>query len=130
MMNNLNTHQVSLTGPEDPQIIKLCTERREKLKKYIDFILSKIMNPNKYPIGLRLMCKKLKELAKSKEPNNERLRNSLIGGFIFLRIFNPKIAYYGKIKSQQDFYSNNDGAIYVGQHARCIDDGTSCVMCI
>ena len=27
-----------------------------------------------------------------------------------------------KIKLEQDFYSNNDGAIYVGQHARCIDD--------
>ena len=27
-----------------------------------------------------------------------------------------------KTKIEQDFYRNNDGAIYVGQHARCIDD--------
>ena len=27
-----------------------------------------------------------------------------------------------KTKIEQDFYRNNDGSIYVGQHARCIDD--------
>ena len=27
-----------------------------------------------------------------------------------------------KTTIEQDFYLNNDGAIYVGQHARCIDD--------
>ena len=110
-MNNLSNTQIGLSGPEDPKIIELCNERREKLKTYIDFILSKIMNANKYPIGLRITCKKLKELAKSKEPNNERLKNSLIGGFIFLRIFNPKIAYYGKLKSQQEGYKKYAGSV-------------------
>ena len=27
-----------------------------------------------------------------------------------------------KTKIERDFYRNNDGSIYVGQHARCIDD--------
>ena len=27
-----------------------------------------------------------------------------------------------KTKIEQDFYRNNDGSIYVGQHARCIDN--------
>eukprot|EP01084_Bolivina_argentea_P283855 486267_1 len=102
-LNKISTG-VSYKGPEDPRIVKLCNKRREILTKYIDFILSKIMNAKKYPIGLRIVCKKLAQLAESKEKNNERLKNSLIGGFIFLRIFNPKIAYYGKIKSQEDKY--------------------------
>eukprot|EP01083_Nonionella_stella_P084549 234105_1 len=109
-MNNLST-QVSLKGPEDPSIEKLCKARRATLKRYIDFILDKIMNANRYPIGLRIVCKKLKELAVSKDPKNERLRNSLIGGFIFLRIFNPKIAYYGKLKSQHEQYKKYAGSV-------------------
>eukprot|EP00487_Bulimina_marginata_P010963 TRINITY_DN6230_c0_g1_i1.p1 TRINITY_DN6230_c0_g1~~TRINITY_DN6230_c0_g1_i1.p1 ORF type:complete len:195 (+),score=6.17 TRINITY_DN6230_c0_g1_i1:130-714(+) len=68
------------------------------------------MNPGLYPIGLRIVCKKLKELANSKGPN-QRLSNSLIGGFIFLRIFNPKIAYYGKLKSQEAQYKKYSGCV-------------------
>ena len=109
-MNNLNT-QISLRGPDDPKIKQMCIERREKLKEYVDFILKKIMNPKSYPIGLRIVCKKLKELAISKNPNNERIYIRLIGGFIFLRIFNPKIAYYGKSKSQQDHYKKYSAVV-------------------
>ena len=43
-------------------------------------------------------------MAKLKDPNNDKLKHSLIGGFIFLRNFNPQIAYYGKRK--QDQYKN------------------------
>merc|ERR1712228_422634 len=50
-MNNLNT-QVSLRGPDDPKIKQMCIARRESLKKYVDFILKKIMNAKSYPIGL------------------------------------------------------------------------------
>ena len=109
-MNNIND-SVSLNGPDDPQIKQFCNKRRKKLRQYIDFILSKIMDPRKYPIGLRIACKKLKELAAIKDADNEKLKNSLIGGFIFLRIFNPQIAYYGKRKSQQEQYKKHAGCV-------------------
>merc|ERR1712113_745135 len=47
----------------------------------------------------------------SKNPKNDRLKNSLIGGTIFLRIFNPKIAYYGKLKSQHEHYKKYSGVV-------------------
>ena len=79
-------------------------ERKGKLTQYTDFILSKIMNVSNYPISLRIICRKLQDLAISKDPNNIHLRNSLVGGFIFLRMINPKIAVCGHTKSTQEPY--------------------------
>lgn len=69
--------------------------------EYVSYILDKIMKPEEYPLTLRILCKKLRELALSRNSDDERLANSLVGGFIFLRIFNPKITFYGKMRSNE-----------------------------
>lgn len=90
-------------GPEDSRILALCDRRRRKLESFVDHVLQTIIHPKqKYPIGLRIICRKLRELALSREPNNERLANGLVGGFLFLRIFNPKISLYSYEIAKKD----------------------------
>ncbi|ETO14812.1 hypothetical protein RFI_22554, partial [Reticulomyxa filosa] len=86
-----------IKDPNDPKIQNLCAQRREKLREFVKYIISRITNADNYPMGLRILCKKLIELAHSKvyEQDNEKIAESLVGGFIFLRIFNPRIQLYG-----------------------------------
>eukprot|EP01083_Nonionella_stella_P092907 260220_1 len=81
--------------------VHLCEQRRQVLMEHVDVILEHIMIPDRYPYGLRVICWKLKQLELSKSLPV----HSLLQGFIFLRIFCPKIAYYGKKKSMESQYN-------------------------
>ncbi|ETO19474.1 hypothetical protein RFI_17756, partial [Reticulomyxa filosa] len=87
----------NIKDPNDPKIQNLCAQRREKLREFVRHIMDRIMQADSYPMGLRILCKKLTELAHSKvyDQDNEKMAESLVGGFIFLRIFNPRIQLYG-----------------------------------
>ncbi|ETO23308.1 Ras GTPase-activating protein, partial [Reticulomyxa filosa] len=92
-----NSEEINIKDPNDPKIQQLCAERRERLCGFIRHIISQITNAESYPTGLRLLSSYLMELAKSKtyEQDNDKIANSLLGGFLFLRIFNPRIQIYG-----------------------------------
>eukprot|EP01084_Bolivina_argentea_P097637 175511_1 len=86
-------------------------DRKAKLIQYVDLILARIMIPSQYPMGLRVMCRKLHDLGmlKSTRSSNTRLKNSLVGGFIFLRIFNPNIVIFAHKKAMEEPYKKYGG---------------------
>ena len=92
-----------------PEIQSLIEHRRLRLITFANELLYRICdNVNSIPYGMRWICKKIKELAIENFPEarhrivcitvslkgfqaDKRKIGSLIGGYIYLRFFNPVI---------------------------------------
>eukprot|EP00761_Pharyngomonas_kirbyi_P014047 gb/GECH01014077.1/.p1 GENE.gb/GECH01014077.1/~~gb/GECH01014077.1/.p1 ORF type:complete len:911 (+),score=189.08 gb/GECH01014077.1/:1-2733(+) len=79
---------------ENEAVQNIIKERIPPLKresqKFLDQLLSTV---SKTPYGLRFICKKIRQYGRERYPDvPEAEINSLVGGFIFLRFFNPSIS--------------------------------------
>lgn len=75
------------------EVKAILQQRVKDLEYYVDLILKRVMNAvNNIPYGMRWICKQLATLSKTKFPDAERYQiGSVIGGFLYLRFFNPAI---------------------------------------
>jgi len=81
------------TAASHPDVQKIIAERKGKLVTSADVILTRIVNgAESIPYGMRWICRQLSELAKQRFPDIDRHQvGSLMGGYIYLRFFNPII---------------------------------------
>jgi Ras GTPase-activating-like protein IQGAP2/3 len=65
----------------------------KQLNKIAGHVLERIVNGvDAIPYGIRWICKQLGDLARQRFPEADRFQiGSLIGGYIYLRFFNPVI---------------------------------------
>ncbi|GAB5365407.1 hypothetical protein AAMO2058_001055100 [Amorphochlora amoebiformis] len=73
-----------------PEVIEVLKGRIEPLSKVCESFLGRIMRCN-LPPGIRKICRVLGDVARKKCPGDPKVVDFLIGGFIFLRFFNPYI---------------------------------------
>eukprot|EP00808_Paulinella_micropora_P031058 g83208.t1 len=80
---------------EDEEVQKLIAERKDLLLNESLTILRRILdNAMEIPYGMRWICKQLGEIAQQKFPDITREQtSSLLGGYIYLRFFNPAIVH-------------------------------------
>lgn len=78
---------------KQPEVQVVIEERVKHLLHYVQLILSRIMNAvESVPYGMRWICKQLGTLAKQRFPDSDKYQiGSLMGGYIYLRFFNPVI---------------------------------------
>jgi len=78
---------------ESPFVQQLCKPRTNQLKFICNHFLERIIqNVEKIPWGVRWICKQFAQLGAEKFPDADRFQiGSLVGGFIYLRLFNPAI---------------------------------------
>eukprot|EP00474_Spongospora_subterranea_P010430 CRZ10888.1 hypothetical protein [Spongospora subterranea] len=92
----------SFTGPRDcsyeeccknPEVAELLESRRARLIELATDILQRICNNVEHvPYGMRWICKKLKDLSTHFFPGADNRRvGSMVGGYIYLRFFNPVV---------------------------------------
>jgi len=81
------------TAAANPEVKKIIQERKELLLANADIILSRIVSgAESIPYGMRWICRQLGELARQRFPDIDRHQvGSLMGGYIYLRFFNPII---------------------------------------
>jgi Ras GTPase-activating-like protein IQGAP2/3 len=81
------------TAQRNPEVQRMLAERIEKLTQCADKILQRILrNAEAIPYGMRWISQQLGELSKQRFPTADRNQiGSLIGGYIYLRFFNPVI---------------------------------------
>jgi Ras GTPase-activating-like protein IQGAP2/3 len=77
----------------NPEVIRIIEQRAAELLKLSDYILQRIITSgDSIPYGMRWICKTLADLAKRRFPDIDRYQcGSLMGGYIYLRFFNPVI---------------------------------------
>jgi len=78
---------------ESPFVQQLCKPRTNQLKFICNHFLERIIqNVDKIPWGVRWICKQFARLGAESFPEADRFQiGSLVGGFIYLRLFNPAI---------------------------------------
>eukprot|EP00456_Euglypha_rotunda_P037958 TRINITY_DN29148_c0_g1_i6.p1 TRINITY_DN29148_c0_g1~~TRINITY_DN29148_c0_g1_i6.p1 ORF type:complete len:191 (-),score=35.71 TRINITY_DN29148_c0_g1_i6:30-602(-) len=78
---------------KNPEVKKIIEKRRQVLLQHADIILGRITEAaDSVPYGMRWICKTLGDIAKKKFPDIDRYQvGSLMGGYIYLRFFNPVI---------------------------------------
>lgn len=76
-----------------PVVKKIVEQHCSELIKVTDYILTRIIeNIDKIPFGMRWICKQLSDLCRARFVDVDRYQvGSLIGGYIYLRFFNPVI---------------------------------------
>lgn len=76
-----------------PLVRPIISERSKTLIGFVDTILERIVSRvDLIPYGMRWICKQLGVLAKQRFPDVDRSQlGSLMGGYIYLRFFNPVI---------------------------------------
>ncbi|MES1907540.1 MAG: hypothetical protein MHM6MM_000643 [Cercozoa sp. M6MM] len=92
---SINPHKIASekgqSGDVDsPRIADIIRKRTQQLIEACDWFFSAIVESN-LPEGMRCICRMLASLVNSRYPGNERLSDSLVGGFTFLRYINPVI---------------------------------------
>lgn len=77
----------------NPDVRKLIGSRVVELLKLTELILTRIIKGvENVPYGMRWICKQLGKLCKAKFPETDKYQiGSLMGGYIYLRFFNPVI---------------------------------------
>jgi len=75
---------------DSDEVKKILQERLGPLTKVCDLFLQRIMRA-RLTRGMRRICKMLGDVARRKCPGDQKVVDGLIGGFVFLRFFNPYI---------------------------------------
>eukprot|EP00457_Paulinella_chromatophora_P001965 gb/GEZN01001968.1/.p1 GENE.gb/GEZN01001968.1/~~gb/GEZN01001968.1/.p1 ORF type:complete len:792 (+),score=101.82 gb/GEZN01001968.1/:156-2531(+) len=82
-----------IKASEHPEVQKIVAERKELLLNEALTILRRILeNAYEIPYGMRWVCKQLSDIAQKRFPDISAAQTtSLMGGYIYLRFFNPAI---------------------------------------
>ncbi|ETO25151.1 hypothetical protein RFI_11994 [Reticulomyxa filosa] len=78
---------------EDKYVKRLIPPRVKQLEYIAEHFLSRIIETvDQIPFGIRWICKQLAEMAQKRFPDADRYQiGGLVGGYIYLRFFNPVI---------------------------------------
>eukprot|EP00743_Colponemidia_sp_Colp-15_P006347 GILK01006831.1.p1 GENE.GILK01006831.1~~GILK01006831.1.p1 ORF type:complete len:922 (+),score=203.02 GILK01006831.1:184-2949(+) len=77
-----------------PDVKEAVQKNKQELEGLCEYFLKRITSSvRRLPFGIRWVCKQLKKLARDRFPQAEPAQiGSIVGGFIYLRYFNPVIA--------------------------------------
>eukprot|EP01006_Ploeotia_vitrea_P031861 TRINITY_DN64153_c0_g3_i3.p1 TRINITY_DN64153_c0_g3~~TRINITY_DN64153_c0_g3_i3.p1 ORF type:complete len:649 (-),score=387.13 TRINITY_DN64153_c0_g3_i3:60-2006(-) len=92
-VSDMNKNVDDATAAAHPKVREIIPGRVKQLLEICEEILQRIVtNVDSVPYGMRWICKTLKRLCTAKFPNSTRAQiGSLLGGYIYLRFFNPAI---------------------------------------
>lgn len=92
-----------------PEVEAIVQDRVDKLLHWVDIFLNRIIEGvQTIPYGMRWICKQLSYLCALKFPSVDKYQlSSLMGGYIYLRFFNPVIVAPDAINFIKDKPSRN-----------------------